>query len=97
MDDLADACVHLMNIQTTETLINVGVGKDIRIKNLADLVCEIIGYKGEINWDSSKPDGTPRKLLNVDIANKLGWQASITLERGIQQTYDWFVNEYREK
>ena len=97
VDDLADACVHLMNIQTTETLINVGVGKDIRIKNLADLVCEIVGYKGEINWDSSKPDGTPRKLLNVDIANKLGWQASIKLEKGIQQTYDWFVNEYREK
>ena len=97
VDDLAEACVHLMNIQTTETLINVGVGKDIRIKNLADLVCEIVGYKGDINWDSSKPDGTPRKLLNVDIANKLGWQASITLERGIQQTYDWFVNEYREK
>ena len=97
VDDLADACVHLMNIQTTETLINVGVGKDIRIKNLADLVCKIVGYKGDINWDSSKPDGTPRKLLNVDIANKLGWQASITLERGIQQTYDWFVNEYREK
>ncbi|MEE2923675.1 MAG: GDP-L-fucose synthase [bacterium] len=97
VDDLAIACVHLMNSQVNETLINVGTGKDISIKNLAYLVCRIVGYEGKINWDSNKPDGTPRKLLNVDLANKLGWKASVSLEKGIQQTYDWFVKEYREK
>ena len=97
VDDLAVACEQLMHINQTEPIINIGSGKDISIRNLAQLVCEIVGFDGETIWDSSKPDGTPRKLLNVDLATKLGWKASISLEKGIQQTYAWFVREYWEK
>lgn len=90
VDDLADACLFLMQHYDEETIINVGVGKDISIKELAELIAEIVGFDGEIVWDTSKPDGTPRKLLDVSRLFELGWRPRISLREGIQQTYEWY-------
>jgi len=86
-DDMADACVFLMKNYNEEGLINIGVGEDLSIKELAELVKEITGYKGKIVFDSSKPDGTPRKLMDVSKLSALGWKASIDLKEGIKQVY----------
>jgi GDP-L-fucose synthase len=91
VDDLADACVYLMDRYEEPEIINIGVGKDIRIKDLAALIQKIIGFRGEIVWDTAKPDGTPRKLLDVTRLAKLGWQARISLEEGLAQTYQWYT------
>ncbi len=96
VDDLADACLHLMNIPAEKIsaivspdrwLFNIGTGKDITIKELADLIADVVGCKGKIIWDSSKPDGTPQKLLDVSLLKELGWQFRFTLEEGIKATY----------
>lgn len=95
-DDLADACYYLMQTYETEGPINIGVGDDIAIKDLALLVKEIVGYGGEIVHDLTKPDGTPRKLMNVDKLTNAGWKATISLEEGIRTVYeslkdkDWY-------
>lgn len=95
-DDLADACYYLMQTYEAEGPINIGVGDDIAIKDLALLVKEIVGYGGEIVHDLTKPDGTPRKLMNVDKLTKAGWKATISLEEGIRTVYeslkdkDWY-------
>jgi GDP-L-fucose synthase len=86
-DDLADACVFLMKTYNEPGLINIGTGKDISIKELAELVKEITGFEGEIVFDASKPDGTPRKLMDVSKLTAKGWKATISLEDGIGQTY----------
>ena len=91
VDDLADACVFLMKKYNGSNPINVGSGDDLSILDLARKVKQVIGFSGQINWDSSKPDGTPRKLLDVSIINKLGWSAKTTLEDGIKKTYNWYV------
>jgi len=91
VDDLADACVYLMNTYSGTEIVNVGVGQDISIRGLAELVREIVGYRGEIIYDDSKPDGTPRKLLDVSRLHDLGWRARIPLREGIEQTYSWFL------
>lgn len=91
-DDLADACLFLMKNYDEEQHINVGIGKDISIRELAELIRDIVGYEGEISWDETKPDGTPRKLLDVSHLDVLGWQARIPLMDGIRSTYDWFKN-----
>ncbi len=94
VDDLADAVVFLMenyDYKEIGEIINIGVGKDTSIKELAETVKKITGYKGEIKWDKSKPDGTPRKLLDVSKLKKLGWKAKIPLEEGIKRAYDDFV------
>ncbi len=93
VDDLADACVFLMNHYEEKQFVNVGVGEDISIKELAELIRDIVGYSGELRWDTSKPDGTPRKLLDVSRMEALGWKAKISLEEGIRMTYEWFVNQ----
>ena len=93
IDDLADACVFLMNNYDAAGIVNIGVGDDISINELARLVKRIMGYAGEIVYDSSKPDGTPRKLLDVSRLNSLGWKAKISLEEGIARTYEWYVKE----
>ena len=93
VDDLADACVYLMRNYEGGEPLNVGVGKDISIGELAELIREVVGYEGEIVYDTSKPDGTPRKLLDVSKLHNLGWRASIPLREGIEQTYSWFQNE----
>lgn len=92
VDDVADACLYLMQHYDSEELINVGVGQDISIAELARLVARIVGYQGEVVQDPSKPDGTPRKLLDVSRLSTLGWTARIGLEEGIRMTYEWYRN-----
>jgi len=94
VDDLADALLFLMNNYSGDQFVNVGVGKDISILELAELIKEIVGFEGEIVNDLSKPDGTPRKLLDVTRLNDLGWEAQISLEKGIKDTYQWFKENY---
>ena len=95
VDDLADACVFLMNHYEDSQIINIGVGKDISISELADLIKDIVGFKGNIHYDRSKPDGTPQKLLDVNKLKALGWQPKISLRQGIEMTYRWYVEEGR--
>lgn len=94
-DDLADAVLFLMENKDWQDLgdfVNVGTGKDISIKDLAHLMAEIIGYTGDFTWDTTKPNGTPRKLLDVSKLNNLGWSAKISLKEGIERTYQWYLN-----
>lgn len=91
VDDLADACVFLMDNYSGDDPINAGIGEDLSIAELASLVSEVVGYEGEISYDTSRPDGTPRKLLDVSRLGGLGWRARIPLREGIEQTYRWFV------
>jgi GDP-L-fucose synthase len=99
VDDMADACVHVMELgqavygQHTQPMlshINVGCGKDITIRDLAGLIASVVGFQGQIAFDSDKPDGTPRKLLDVSRLGSLGWQARVSLEQGLAETYAWF-------
>ncbi len=90
VDDMADACLHLMDHYDGPPQVNVGVGSDITIKDLAELVARIIGYSGTIEWDTSKPDGTPRKLLDVSSLRAAGWSPRIDLEDGIADTIAWY-------
>jgi len=94
VDDLADGVVYLMNNYNESDIINIGVGEDITIKDLALLIKNIVGYEGEIIFDSSKPDGTPQKLLDVSRLNNIGWKAKTGLEDGLKQTYRWFIDNY---
>ncbi len=91
VDDMADACLFMMESGIESGLFNVGVGDDLSIRELAELVMKIVGFEGEIRFDTSKPDGTPRKLLSVDRINALGWKARIGLSEGIAQTYRSFL------
>ncbi|WP_071455727.1 GDP-L-fucose synthase family protein [Gloeomargarita lithophora] len=91
VEDLADACVFLMQNYDQPEIINVGTGEDLSISELANLIQKITEYPGELLYDPSKPDGTPRKLLDVSRIHHLGWQAQTPLPRGIQKTYDWYV------
>lgn len=101
VDDMAEACFHVMNIdkniyqQYTQPMlshINVGTGIDVSIKELVELIIEVVGYQGDIVWNHKMPDGTPRKLLNVDLLKKLGWQAKIDLKIGLMKTYQWYLD-----
>jgi len=92
VDDMADASVYLMNNYDGEEFVNVGVGEDVSIKELAETVKEVVGFEGELKFDTSKPDGTPRKLLDVSKLNSAGWKANTKLKVGISTTYDWFVD-----
>jgi GDP-L-fucose synthase len=96
VDDLADACVFLMQHYSQPDIINVGWGEDISIAELANVVKAIVDFKGEITFDSSQPDGTPRKLLDVSRLKSLGWQARIPLREGIKNTYDWYLANRQE-
>lgn len=96
VDDLADACVFLMNNYSGNETVNLGTGKELTIKELTELVAKVIGYTGEIRWDSSKPDGTPRKLLDVSKLESLGWHYKTELEDGIRLSYqDFLTNPMR--
>lgn len=88
VDDLANACFYLMNNYNEKGLVNVGSGTDVTIKQLAEIVKNTVGFDGEIIWDTTKPDGTPRKLMDVSKLEALGWKSSITLEQGIAMVYD---------
>jgi len=105
VDDLASACVHLMGINREKfwsvaqercSHINVGVGEDLSIRELAELLAEVAGFKGELMFDTSKPDGTPRKLLDTRRLQALGWSPRIGLREGVQQTLDWMVGNWEE-
>jgi GDP-L-fucose synthase len=101
VDDMAQACVHVMNLTTHQfsqhitdpmcSHINVGTGKDVTIKELAELMAKTVGFKGKLVFDRTKPDGTPRKVLNVDRLKGLGWQYTVDLEQGLELTYQWFL------
>ena len=100
VDDMAGACLHVMNLPKEvygehvlpmSSHINVGTGKDCTIRELANTIARAVGYRGDILWDTSKPDGTPRKLLDVDLLKRLGWQYSVELDEGIERTYQWFL------
>ena len=93
VDDMADACVYLMENYDASDIgefVNIGVGEDLTIRDLAEMIKDIVGYEGEIVFDTSKPDGTPRKLLDVTKLHNLGWQAKISLEDGIKHAYNWY-------
>jgi GDP-L-fucose synthase len=92
VDDLASACLLLMQEYDHEGLVNVGVGEDLTIRELAELLGEVVGYRGTLRFDPSKPDGTPRKLLDVSRIRALGWRAKIPLRRGLEETYAWFLD-----
>lgn len=89
-DDLGRACLFLLENYEDDIAINVGVGEDISIRDLAELIKKVVGFEGGIQWDSSKPDGTPRKLLDISRLGSLGWKASIKLEEGLESTYSWY-------
>jgi GDP-L-fucose synthase len=92
VDDLAAACLVLLDRYDHEVAINVGSGQEVSIAELAKLVSEVIGYSGEIKFDSSKPDGTPRKLLENSRLSALGWAPKVSLREGIETTYKWFLS-----
>jgi GDP-L-fucose synthase len=91
-DDLAIACLFLLGGYNEDSHINVGTGTDLSIKELAETIAEVVGFDGEIQFDASKPDGSPRKLLDVSRLSDLGWKSTIQLKDGIQRTYDWFLS-----
>lgn len=90
VDDLARACLYVMEHYEGEAFLNAGVGEDVSIRELAELVRRVVGFEGRIDWDSSKPDGTPRKLLDVSKITALGWQAEVPFEEGVRSTYQWY-------
>ncbi|MFF4687404.1 GDP-L-fucose synthase family protein [Streptomyces sp. NPDC001307] len=91
VDDLARACLHLLEHYDADGPVNVGTGTDLTIRELAELVAEVVGYQGRVEWDPSQPDGTPRKLLDVSRLTALGWTPRIELREGLSQTYAWYV------
>jgi GDP-L-fucose synthase len=96
VDDMADACVHLMKTYSAMEMVNIGIGEDITIAEFARLVAGAVGYTGEISYDTSRPDGTPRKLLDVSRLAKLGWRASTSLEDGIRLAYRAYLSESKQ-
>ena len=97
VDDLADACLMLIDTYDSPETINIGWGDDLPIKELAETVASVVGFDGEIEWDSSKPDGMPRKLLDTSRINALGWYPTIKLRDGVASTYQWYVENYDAK
>ena len=94
VNDLADAIKFIINNNVRDELINIGSGEEITIKDLANLICEVIGYNGSLLFDSSMPDGNPRKLLDSSIINSLGWKAKTKLKDGLEKTYKWYVENF---
>ncbi|MBU8595951.1 GDP-L-fucose synthase [Alkalihalobacillus clausii] len=96
-DDLADACVYLMNIYEESAIVNIGVGEDISIKDLALKIKEVVGFEGELVFNTDKPDGTPRKLVDVTKLTGLGWKASTLLDEGLRKAYNWYLKNVEVK
>jgi GDP-L-fucose synthase len=96
VDDLADATVYMMKKYDSEELVNIGCGEDVSIRELAELVTSVVGFEGSLKFDATKPDGTPRKLLDVSRQKSLGWQPRIKLRAGIESTYAWFKEHARD-
>jgi len=93
VDDCADALVHLLVHYSGERHVNIGTGQDVTIRELAETIASVVGYEGEYRYDTTKPDGTPRKLLDVSRLRELGWTATTTLRDGLARTYDWYVSQ----
>lgn len=93
--DLAAACRFLLEIKTVPDLVNVGCGEDVTIRELAELICEVVGFEGSLVFDTSKPDGTPRKLLDISKIKELGWRPKVGLREGISETYRWYLENKR--
>jgi len=91
VDDLASACLLLLEKYESPEIVNIGYGEDITVRELAELICGVVGFNGELVWDATKPDGTPRKLLDITKIRALSWQPTIPLRQGIAQTYEWFL------
>jgi GDP-L-fucose synthase len=91
VDDMASACLFVMDKTDFNTIVNIGSGQEVSIRELAELICQVVGFNGKIVFDASKPDGTPRKLLDTTRLTDLGWKAQIKLEEGLRQTYAWFI------
>jgi GDP-L-fucose synthase len=96
VDDLADACLFLLERYDSPEIVNIGCGEDITIRELAETVCEVVGFEGNLVFDETKPDGTPRKLLDVNILFGMGWRPRIALRDGIRDAYEWFLNSKRD-
>ena len=96
VDDLADAILYLLDRYDAEPIVNIGWGEDVTIRELAKLVLSVVDYRGRLHFDASKPDGTPRKLLDVSRVMKLGWRPQIPLKIGIESTYTWFQEHSKE-
>jgi GDP-L-fucose synthase len=96
-DDLANACIFMLENVHTSDHFNVGTGKDISIKSLSELIMSVTGFEGSVSWDTSQPDGTPRKVLDVSALSAQGWTSAIALGSGIQSTYEWFVANYNTR
>ena len=94
-DDLAKACLHLMETYNDGDIVNIGTGEDITIKELAETIKDVVGYEGNIEWDTTKPDGTPRKLLDVSKLHALGFHHTVNLKDGIARTYDWYLQSIK--
>ena len=94
VDDLAAACLFLLRNYDQPEIINVGTGKDMGVRELAELICDVVGFRGAIRWDASKPDGTPRKLLDISKIESLGWKPTIGLREGIARTYEWYQSQH---
>jgi len=97
VDDLAAACLLVLERYDSPEIINIGCGEDVTIGELAELICDVIGFDGELVWDKTKPDGTPRKLLDVTRIRALGWEPTIPLREGISQTYEWFLANWARR
>ncbi len=96
VEDMADAVVHLLKTYDAEPIVNLGWGEDVTIRELVELVRSVVGFEGEVEWDATKPDGTPRKLLDTTRLTDLGWRPKITLRSGIESTYRWFKEHHAE-
>ena len=103
VDDLANACIYLSRLEEEDLreffdpdhtpLLNIGCGEDRTIKEIASIVSEVVGYKGDLHWDQSKPDGTPQKLLDISQIKKIGWKPNIDLKDGTRSVYEWYLKE----
>src|SRR3990167_1480896 len=91
VDDMANACIFVMNRVGCKQMVNIGTGKEISIREVAELMCEVVGFNGDIVFDGSKPDGTPRKLVDVTRLAQLGWEAQVSLREGLRRTYQWYL------
>ena len=96
VDDLAEAVLHLFRTYDDEPIVNIGWGEDVTIRELAELVVSVIDYRGRLNFDTTKPDGAPRKLLDVARLHALGWRPRVALRQGVEQTYRWFRENFRD-
>ena len=96
VDDMADACLHLLEHYDGPSQVNVGTGTDVTIKEIAETIAQVTGYEGATEWDTSKPDGTPQKLLDVSLLTSLGWTAQISLEEGLRRTHQWYLDNIED-